>query len=167
MANPLPPPTTEQVVEPEQLDGKPNPNARLMLPNWVKYIVNLAGGVSTSANRVSEALLTGQNTALGSTSLLPTILNAGLYRLSYYTRVTTPAGVSSSLQITLNYTDHGAPQSIVGTAITTNTINSLQSNSFLIWADANAVLSYSTAYVSNAAGAMVYNLFVTLESVSI
>ena len=107
---------------------------------------------------------TAENSSIATTSL-PTDgdLSAGLYRVTFYARITTAAGVSSSLTVNFGWTDGAVSQTHSGAAMTGNTTTTWQTGSILIYVDAATPITYSTTYASNAAGAMFYQLFVTLE----
>ena len=167
MANQTPAPVQDPICNPPTVGNKPNPLGLLITTSWLRFLNTLGALLNTAANRISFVGLAGQNSALGGTPLLPTIANTGTYRLSYYMRVTTPAGVSSSLQITLAWTDGGVAQSFTGAALTSNTTLSFQTGTLLINADAATPISYSTAYASNAANVMRYSLTVTLEQIAV
>lgn len=100
-------------------------------------------------------------------SIAPTGLavpaGAGTFRISAYVRVTTPAGVASSIAVTLQWLDNGVAQTkTLIAALAGNTTATYGENIATIQADAGSI-SYSTTYASNPASAMVYKLFVTAE----
>lgn len=137
-----------------------------LLPSF-KFLVYMRGIrqdldlAPSGFNPVSE---TAQNASIATTSL-PTDgdLSSGLYRVTYYARITTAAGVSSSLTVTFGWTDGAITQTHSGAAITGNTTTTWQTGSILIYVDAASPITYSASYSSNPAGAMRFNLFVTLE----
>ena len=96
-------------------------------------------------------------------------LPAGLYRISCYAHVTQAATVSSSLTVTLWWTEGGASKSYSGAAITGSTTTTTQSLSVLVRMDASALqlcnpsYLYTTTYGSVGATVMKYSLDVTLE----
>ncbi len=110
--------------------------------------------------------LTAQSAAIGTTAIPAGTLSAGLYRFSYYATVTTAAGVSSGLIVTASWTDHGIAQSRSSANMTGNTTATQQSEVWPVHLDASSPVSYSTTYASNPAGAMVYSLYVILETIS-
>lgn len=111
--------------------------------------------------------LTGKSASLTITALNTGTLAAGLYRFSYYATVATPAGVSSSLTVTASWTDHGVAQTRSSAAMTGNATTTNQSEIWPIHIDASSPVSYSTTYASNLAAVMIYNLYLTLETVSV
>lgn len=113
--------------------------------------------VSTSVN------LTAQNASIATTSLVASA-NAGVYRVSYYLRVTTAAGVSSSIQVIFTSTDGTVTITQSNAAATGNTTATVQSGSFILRADAASPISYETIYGSVPAAAMEYSLDIYLEA---
>jgi hypothetical protein len=112
----------------------------------------------------TAVVLTGQTAAIGATPLPLASVNAGRYRIAWYARVTTPDGVSSSLTITLGWTDGAIACTQSGAAITGDAVTSTQSGSIMIQSDANAPISYLTAYASNTPAKMNYRLSLVCES---
>lgn len=110
--------------------------------------------------------LTAQTAALATTTLLMPQLPstpAGLFRVSYYARVTTAAGTSSSLQVTIGWTDGGVACTRTFTAITGNTTATTDAQGILVSADNASSITIATAYASNPAAAMVYSLTARVE----
>jgi len=105
--------------------------------------------------------------AVGTTAIPTGLLAAGLYRVSWYAQVITPAGVSSDFQITISWTRNGVTQTFVGALKNANTTGTNEpSGPVLIHLDASTPVSYAVAYNSNPAAAMAYELSILLESVS-
>jgi hypothetical protein len=109
--------------------------------------------------------LTGQTAAIGTTAIPSGVLSAGLYRVTTFLRVTTPAGSSSSVQVTLHFTSGGDSCTLALTALTSNLDTAPVSDTRLLKIDSGPV-SYSAAYASNPAAAMAFELSVVLERVS-
>ena len=90
---------------------------------------------------------------------------AGKYRFSIYLQVVTPAGVSSALQVTLTWTYGGVVQTEVFGIVAGNLVTTHQGVSFTFDIDAPGPVSYTIAYASNPANAMVYGYSLCLELV--
>lgn len=133
---------------------------------WLNFLTVLLQVLNQAPNRVGQQGLTAQDASLGATDLTSGGAGAGLYRVTYYARVTTAATVSSSLTVTIAFTDHGTAQSTSGAAITGNTTTTKQSGSFLLYSDAASPITVATTYASVGATAMVYQLYVTLEAMN-
>lgn len=137
-----------------------------------------AGVAGTASSVVSTVDLTAQTAAITTANINSITLPAGQYRVIWYAKVTTAAGVSSTLgPLTLGWTDPDA----VGLAITATattagggTATSSTGNTtttvllgvpVLLNVKASTNVTYAMAYTSNAANAMAYNLHIRLEAV--
>lgn len=171
MANPIPPPTAEPIARPRDPNiqrGQTDPNEGLATDVWIRYLVALSQAVNDSPTRLTApAALVAQGAAIGTTSLSAALPAAGIYRFNYYARITVPGTVSSSLTVTLNWTDHGVGQSFTGAAMTGNTTTTWQALTFPAYIDANLPVTYSTAYASVGVTSMAYELFVALEALAV
>lgn len=103
-----------------------------------------------------------QTAALTTTRVLTTTV-AGLYRVSWYLRVTQPAGSSSSAAVTLGFVDvDGVALTITGGALTGNTLQAWQGVTFPIRCGAPTDVTAAVAYASTPAG-MRYDLEIAVE----
>ena len=134
---------------------------------WLRWISTLTSVVDASPSRKVHRRLSGQVAAIGATALAIGSVGAGIWRVSYFARITTPAGVSSSLTVSFGYQTGGVTQSDSGAAIVGNTTATHQFGTLVIRVDADTPISYSTAYASNPAGAMAYSLDVTAEALAL
>jgi hypothetical protein len=147
-----------------------NPNEPMVNANrkpsqrFIEWATALLGNVDAAPARVFTVNLSAQNAAIGTTAI-GTPAATGLYRVAVYQRITTAAGVSSSLTTTIAWTDGGVTCSLAGASLTGNTVTTVGTFTMLIKADGSTPVSFSTAYASNAAGAMQYTLAITLERV--
>ena len=133
--------------------------------SWIEWFTRLNLQVNSNPTRLNEVNLTAQSATIAATDFSGGSLNEGLYRLSYYTRITTAAGTSSSLTITLSWTESGVALSSAGAAITGNTTSTTQSGTILVFVDAASPVRYATTYVSVGAPAMVYRASFVIEQV--
>lgn len=151
------------LVTPLTADGK-----NFISVQWADWLVQgLIPRAQSSAQVLSgKVTKTAQSASISSTSIaLPSIV-AGLYRVSTYMRVTTVDAVSSSLTVTVGWTDGLVACTRSGVAMTGNTTGTNQGNVFTILSDASSPITYSTTYASNTPGQMVYKLTVLVELVS-
>jgi hypothetical protein len=88
---------------------------------------------------------------------------AGTYRLCFYGRISRAATSSSSLTMTIGWTDGGVAQSQNSTAVTGNTTTSQTNGCALVYADASTNLTYATTYASSGATTMQYRVRFTAE----
>lgn len=140
-----------------------------------KKITTVSNGIPAEYATVD---LTAQTAAIGTTTLYAVpATGAGQYRVSWDSKITTAAGVSSTLgALTIIYTDPDGvtiasvvPAIISGggiatTATTNNTSTFMMGVPLTINAKASTNIQYSFAYASNAANAMAYNLHIKLEA---
>lgn len=139
---------------------------------------NLVDAGSPTYAPVASVDLTSQNAAIGTTTLFA-VTNAGQYRVSWNSKVTTAAGTSSNLgALTIVYTDpDGTVMTITGIAslssgsiLTTNggnlTTSILLGLPITLNCKAGTNITYAMAYTSNPANAMNYNLHIRAESVN-
>lgn len=138
---------------------------RRMSTGWADWMVSLVDKVEAAAVRVGGVTLTGQSAAIGATAVPTPVLSRGLYRVQWTARITQAATVSSSVTITVAWTDGGVACAISGAALTGNTTATVQSGEVLVSADAATTIRYSTAYASSGATPMAYALAVRVEEV--
>lgn len=166
--NAVPMPLSERMVTPRDTvrfpkPGLVDPGEGKVTKAWAEWLTDLSASLTRSARRMFSVQVLDQNAALAATDMTNGTLAAGLYRVSYYATLAVVGSVSSSLTVTLDWVDRGSTKTVSGAAITANTLAVAQSGSFLIRADRNSPVRYSTAYASNAAGEMLYDLCLTLE----
>ena len=138
---------------------------RFLTEVWERWFDQLQIILEAAAVRVGGVSVSAQGASIAATDFSDGALDAGLYRISYYARITQAATVSSSLIIGFDWTDGGVSQSFTGAAITGNTTATSQSGSVLIHVDALSPVRYSTTYASVGATSMQYDLYITLEEV--
>jgi hypothetical protein len=144
-----------------------DPLEGLIADPWADWYAQQQQTLETFAGRVGETVaLTAQAASIAATDMSGGALSTGLYRISYYTRITQAASVSSSLDVTLDWQDGGVTVAFTGATIAGNTITSFQSYSLpLIFVDAASPVRYSTTYASAGLSAMNYSLYIVLEEV--
>lgn len=132
---------------------------------WLNWFDQLKLTIDAGAYRVGAAIsLTAQSASLSDVAALA-VTATGLYRVSYYSRVTRPASVSSSLTVIVGWTDGGVVQPWVGITDTLNVTTANDTGVILIRADKGTNITYSTAYVSVGGTTMQYSLDVRVEAV--
>jgi hypothetical protein len=151
----LPPPPLQDAV----IESARNP---VLTKVWAVFFRGLSSRSEGAAVAVKAIAVAAQAAAIPTTDLIP--LASGLYRVSYRFRVSTAAGVSSSLQLTVTTTEGGIPCTQSSAAYTGNATNAPQSGAFIVKADPSSPLAYSVAYASNPASAMQYELDIRVES---
>lgn len=135
---------------------------------WARWFGQLQETLKSYPTKRRVVSLSAQTKEITATDLGPGGLAAGLYRVEYYARITTAAGVSSSLTVTFAWTDGGVAQSWSGAAMTGNTTATNQSGALLIRIDKATAVNYSATYASAGGGGadMQYSLDMALVQVS-
>lgn len=128
---------------------------------WGTWLRSLVDRAQVAAVSIVSIGLANHSASVSLATLIP--LASGRYRVSYRFRVTTPAGVSSSLQVSVTTTEGGISCTQTGPAFTGNVTNQPQSGSVLVNADPSTPISYSIAYASNPGAALVFEADVVVE----
>lgn len=157
MANLPPPPYQTPIAEQGLLT---------MTSVWGRWLLNLITRVQQSAPILKVVSLTTQSASIGTTAIPVGGQAAGLFFVTWYLRITSPAGVSSSATVTIGSTDTGVSCSQSGVALTGNTTSTLQSGTVMVRCDQAITPTYAVLYASNPAGAMNYRLDVVLQGVN-
>lgn len=160
------PPLTTSLVEPPENPKSPDA-AWTITRAWNNWLLSLTTRVQQSATvLISPTVLTGQSASIAPTALALGTIAAGYYRVAWFARVTTAATTSSSLTVTISFTESGIACTRSGTAMTGNTTGTNQGNVELIKADQSTAISYSATYASVGGTVMVYRLSILAELVS-
>jgi len=126
-----------------------------------KWLQSISDGVQSSPSSISPQSLTAQVASIGVTPIPLGSVNQGLWRLTFYAKVTTAASVSSSLSITFGWTDTDAC-SVTSAAMTGNTVTTTSTGTVLIYVDGGTPITYSTTYAS-VGTPMAYKLSILVE----
>jgi hypothetical protein len=140
---------------------------RLMLTRvWIDWFASLGIRVDQQThtlNIMEEFNLSG---AVAPTPIPTDSLSEGLYRVTYYLRITVPASTSSAIQVAIGWTDGAVSCSIEAEELTTNTVGTVQSNTLMIRCDQAAPITFAVEYTSVGGTPMQYNLFIMVEQVA-
>jgi len=145
---------------------------RILSPRWYIYFRDNQDQVNANPTQViPPVVLEAQDTSIGTTAFPAGSLNAGLYRITVYARITTAAGASSDLDVTIGWTDGGVSCSKSASDVSPdwpingNTTATTGSQTFMVnLSDGATPITYSTTRNSNPGGEMEYLLKMTLES---
>lgn len=143
-----------------------NPNS-YMNGYWYRWLSKLVGLSANSATILGSTVsLTNQHASIGLTGIpLPTLAN-GLYRVTYYARLTTNDGVSSSLAVTIGYTDKAVTCTIAPrVTLTADAVTAGLTDSVMVRIDQSSQLSYKTTYASNTPNKAIYDLVIIVEQI--
>ena len=147
-------------------DPMTDPVTGLIRRTWQVWLRNLTNTVNDAPVRIQTVSLANQAASIGTTSIPSVPLSTGLYRVTWYLRITTAAATSSSLTVSFGWTDHTVTMSLSGAAVTGNTTTTSQTGTALLSADNASPVTYATSYTSVGTPAMQYALNLILEAVS-
>lgn len=133
--------------------------------DWYLWLFALVARLDATPGAISTIALTSQAAAIATTSTVPAP-SAAVYRITYYARITRAGTVSSSLTVTIGWTDRTVSCSQAGAAITGNTTTTTQSGTVIVRGDQASALTYATAYASVGATAMQYSLNLIVEQLT-
>lgn len=137
----------------------------LMQSDWQKYMLAQSAVIVNTPTLFEVSIaLTNQNASIATTNIPLPALTEGDYVFSYYARITTIDGVSSSLTVHLGWTEGAISLSLSGADMTGNSPTTVQSGTIPVFIDAATPLTYSTTYVSNTPGAMKYELRIKVQA---
>lgn len=137
--------------------------------SWLTWLRGLVDGIAAAPEGFEPLVYPNQAAAIVTTAF-PTDgdLSAGLYRVGWYGQVITPAGVSSSFQVTLSWTLNGVTQTLTGALMNGNTTTTRECNGAQVIAiDASSPITVAVAYASNPASAMAFNFYAHLERLAV
>lgn len=161
-----PPPLNSSVIELDRFDAQRR-RPFILAKGWaIWFQQSLIARAEGAAQMLRSVPLTAQAASIGATPVPIASVQPGLYRVSWYLRITTPATVSSSVSVTLGWTDGSVNCTRTGAAVTGNTTSTTQSGTELLRLDAATALTYATTYATVGATPMQYRLDLTVELVA-
>lgn len=165
MANVSPLPAESLVVAfgKDPQTGQPVPTW-YMSEDWLNWLIEQQQRVDVSPEISVATSVPATNASISTTAIL-TPSSSQYVRISPYARIVTPATTSSSLTVTITWTDGGVVCTYSYPAVTGNTTASvLVGPPITVRSDQAAPVSYSTTYASNGAGEMAYELVFVAEA---
>lgn len=136
---------------------------------WYRWIISLVTRLQLAPFVQKSVELTAQNASIGTTPIPRPTTTSGYYRANWYVRVTTPAttgAATSSILVTISWTEGGIALSKASTAQTGNTTSTYDQGVLVFKADQNTPINYATTYASNTANQMKYEVSILLEFIS-
>jgi hypothetical protein len=148
-------------------EGSNQNYAYLISRVWSQWLQQqIINRIDNVPQRLQTVPLTSQTAAIVSTPFTLGTVSSGLYRISYFVRITTVAATSSSVTLNIGFTIGGIAQTVSSAALTGNTTTSvLDGPPFVIRSDQAAPITYSTTYASVPANAMAYSLDLIVEQI--
>ena len=160
-------PTEAPIAVPDRKVANPL-SARLpklkLSPAFTRWLSGLTQQVDAKTAVISKAVEPDLSDAVAVTPLQIADVTAGIWRVSTRVRVITPGSVSSSIQVTVTWSESGVTQAESGAALNGNLTTTREGKTFVIRPDASTPISYSTAYADGGgAQRMHYSLDVVAE----
>ena len=132
--------------------------------DYIRWFNSLVAYLKLTSYVPGTASLTAQSDSVAATAIQAGVLEPGLYRVSYYLRVTRAATSSSSIALTIRWTDGAIACNYVSGATTGNTTATVLQGSVLVSVDKGSSITYETTYASVGATTMQYALSVRVEA---
>lgn len=158
------PPIYTSLIQLDPATGKPLPGWLLSKDYTIWFQQSLIPPVEASSTLLTPVSVSAQAASISVTPIPLPALGAGIYRLTTYARITTPDAVSSSLIVTLGWTESTITLTHSFPAMTGNTTTTVDSQTFTVQIDQATPLTYATTYASNTPGQMKYTLNLLIES---
>lgn len=131
---------------------------------FTRYFSDQNARVEQTAERVDAFTpLVDQAASIATTPIPIQDVVKGVYRISVTVRVTRPGTVSSAIQVTLTWQERGITQTESTSNLNGNLTTTREGKTFVIRADADTPISYSTTYATAGATAMQYSLDIAAE----
>lgn len=129
---------------------------------WAQYLTVRDALIQQAATIIVDTALSAQAASIAATSLAVGS-TASLYRVNSLARITRAAGTSSSLIVTIAWTEGGVALTKAYAALVANTTSTYLSEVLPIRVDANTSVTYATTYASVGAPTMQYRLEIAVE----
>lgn len=143
-----------------------DPREGLVTDPWIKSLTSLTQTIASAPSQVAFVQVDTQGASIAPTPFDLGVTQAGTYRIHYYATVTQAATVSSSLTVTLTFTDGAQTKQANSAAMTGNTTGTVLTGVFQIDSDQASPIQYSTTYVSVGGTPMQYKLTFTVDRVA-
>lgn len=135
-----------------------------MSATFADWLLELVARINDSPEQQASVSRTGQQASIGTTPLPMPNVSAGLYRITVYARVTRPGTVSSSLAVTIGWTDGTVTCSYPFAAVTGNTTATVLVGTITVRSDQAGALTYATTYATAGATDMQYAIDLVVEA---
>ena len=149
----------------ERLMGLDTVAQGILTQPWQIWLRGVVDALNASSQVQKSVTGTPTGSSITTTALLADTGSAGVFRVSWFLRITQAATTSSSVAVSVGFTD-GVALTISGSAVTGNTTTTIQQQTILVRCDANSALTYSTTYSSVGATSMQYAVSVVVERVN-
>lgn len=151
------------IISPPPLYSDVAVDGRRVNIDWLRWFNSIVQGFSLSSSLAGSVTLAAQAASVASAPVAQS-LAPGVYRVSYYARVTTAATSSSSLAIDVGWTDGVIACALSVAAVTGNTTATVSAGSLIVKVDNGTDITYATTYASTGATSMQYALSLRVEA---
>jgi hypothetical protein len=166
----LQPPPYRDNVTTQVRAGNSLTMASKLTRQWEAWFGLLVAAFAGLSRKMGSVAVTGHAAAIGATAVPTVPYVSGLYVVRYYIRVSRAATTSSSLQVTIVWTDGtvAAPVAMqeTGAALVGNTTATHESGTMLIRCVANTDITYAVAYASVGATSCQFNFDIFVDEVA-
>jgi hypothetical protein len=131
---------------------------------WIDFQTAQTNQLNSIPVKAAAAVLTSQSAAIPAEDMTDGSINGGYYRLSYWYGVTTPASVTSDLQVDFAYEYGGVTRTLKGDDLAGNSTSEFAQDVAFIPVDGNTPVTYTVTYASLGTP-MSYAIFISLENV--
>lgn len=137
-----------------------------MNSRWYRWLEAFVARALVGTSRITSLHRPNLSSSAPATTIFTPTQAGIIFRVSWRARVTTPAGVASSIAVTINWTEGGVACSKAFAAQTGNTTATVDGDSIPIRPDSGIAVQYSTTYASNPASVMQYDLDLVVEDMT-
>lgn len=152
-------PTDDAIAVPDPRDPRAARLPKFVVGDrWRRWLSGLTISLNAKPERHATVRRTAQGAAIATTALPIGSVTPGIWGIYTTIRVTRAASTSSSVQLTMTWTEGGVTQTQTGAALTGNVTTTREGLLFVIRPGNATVISYSTTYASVGATSMQYSV---------
>lgn len=130
---------------------------------WIKSLTSLTQTIASSPTTVASVSADAQAASISATPFDIGVTQAGFYTIKIYATITQAATTSSSLTVTITFTDGALTKQWTTPAITANTTGTVLTATPFIRTDQAAPIQYATTYASVGGTAMNYDIAFSVQ----
>lgn len=117
--------------------------------HWAEFFLGQQTAIAATPQRLRRVTLSAQTAAVPTTAFPLAALAAGLYKVTWFLRIVTPASVSSAATVTIGSTDTaGVAYTQSGPSDVDNVVNLARSGVILMRCQQASPLTYAISYAS-------------------
>lgn len=132
--------------------------------SWGNWFNSILVRLLAATQIIGRVALLDQTAVVVAANLPAALPTTGLYRVSWYFRITRAATTSSAVRLTLGWVDATRAMTFQGANINGNTLDSYESGTLIVLADIDTFLTYAASYSSVGATSAGFELSITVEA---